>query len=58
MLIRHIPLWSRTGLIVAVTLWLANWAALYVEPNHGPFFLMVLGGFLISTWPSWTRLRD
>ena len=58
MLIRHIPLLSRSALNVAVTLWLANWVALYVEPAHGPFFLIALGGFLISTLPSWTRLRD
>ncbi len=58
MSIHWLSQWSRSVLVVAATLWLANWSALHVEPGHGPVYLMVIGGFLVSTLPRWSRLRD
>lgn len=58
MLIRWLSQWSGTAIVVAMTLWLANWTAVEVAPSHGRFFLLVVAGFLISTLPSWKRLRD
>lgn len=57
MQIRHLSQWSGLALALAVTLWLANWTAVHVAPDHGPFFLVVLGGFLIATLPRWSRRR-
>ena len=57
-MIRLVSQWSRLALALAVTLWLANWAAVQIEPDHGPFFLIVAAGFLIATLPNWTRLRN
>lgn len=48
---------SRVALALAVTLWLAKWTAVQVEPGHGSFFLLVVAGFLVSTLPNWTKLR-
>ncbi len=58
MLIRWLSQWSGTAIVIAMTLWLANWTAVEVAPGHGPFFLLVVAGFLISTLPNWKRLRD
>ena len=57
MLIHWLSQWSATVIVVAMTLWIANWSALNVEPGHGPFFLLVVAGFLSATLPSWQRLR-
>ncbi|NIW25356.1 MAG: hypothetical protein GWN29_12755 [Gammaproteobacteria bacterium] len=57
MLIHWLSQWSGAISTVAVTLWFANWSAVNVEPGHGPFFLLVIAGFLISTLPNWRRFR-
>ncbi len=57
MLMRRTSQWSRVALALAVTLWLGKWAAVQVEPGHGPFFLLIVAGFLVSTLPNWTKLR-
>ena len=57
MLIHWLSQWSGAVFVVATTLWLAEWSALNIELGHGPFFLLVVAGFLSATLPSWQRLR-
>ena len=57
MLIRRLSQWSGIALALAATIWIAQWAAVQLAPGHGPFFLFVVAGFLISTLPNWSGLR-
>ena len=48
---RRVSGWSSGLAALAVTLLIGKWTAIHIEPNHAGLYLLVVGGFLVSTLP-------